>query len=246
MQLRGCFYSAGTLSRTSKKYDFSGNILISHEIHGADVKETIFTYDRRGRLLTDKTLINGRDEAGNSHSYDGLGRLAGKRYGEKSRATTDQVGMPIVEYSYTAAENYGYTIQSWLINQFARLADNPSLRLFNMTLNYDNPIDLTDSGITITPTPSYTGNITQWIWDNGQTRNLYNLDYDDLGGLTDAHKYVFSLSGAPTGIVRDGQFEERGITYDRNGNMVVGHGKLLRHHYNFLNLLNKAEFIRVI
>ena len=62
------------LSYYSTEYDFVGNILKSHELHTSDMqsaspantadrsgshrKLTEFTYDHRGRLLTEKTTLD--------------------------------------------------------------------------------------------------------------------------------------------------------------------------------------------
>ena len=74
----------GGISRYSTKYDFVGNVLASHESHKvsstatADTKQTTFTYDPRGRLLTETTSLNGGTAATITYTYNELGQLPGK------------------------------------------------------------------------------------------------------------------------------------------------------------------------
>lgn len=76
----------GGISRTSTKYDFTGNVLTSHEIHTgskqeqADTKRTKFTYDHRGRLLMETSCINNSKSAVVKYSYDELGKQDSKYY----------------------------------------------------------------------------------------------------------------------------------------------------------------------
>ena len=67
--------AAGTVSRYSSGYDFLGNVTASREQHGADYKTSTFTYDLRGRLLSESTSVNGSVTASMAYAYDPLGRL---------------------------------------------------------------------------------------------------------------------------------------------------------------------------
>ena len=76
----------GGISRNSSKYDFTGNVLMNHEIHAshgqnqADIKRTKFTYDHRGRLLTETSCINNSESAVVKYGYDELGKQDSKYY----------------------------------------------------------------------------------------------------------------------------------------------------------------------
>ena len=53
-----------------------------------DTKLTEFSYDSRGRLLTESTSVNGSDPAVVVYDYDALGTLASKRCGGIWRLST--------------------------------------------------------------------------------------------------------------------------------------------------------------
>jgi RHS repeat-associated protein len=91
-----------------------------------------------------------------------------------------------------------YDIQGRLLSQ-----SNP---YFGMTLRYDNPL--------LGTPPSYTGNISEWEWRQGaETPRTYAFRYDGASRLKEAWAY--------TNGTRDFRFEERGITYDGNGNILT-------------------------
>ena len=83
----------GGLSRSDMQYDFVGNLVQQRESHGktggsADVLESVNTYDTQGRLLTQGVRLNGGAAAMLTYSYDALGRLTGKRYGNLNESLT--------------------------------------------------------------------------------------------------------------------------------------------------------------
>jgi RHS repeat-associated protein len=82
-----------------------------------------------------------------------------------------------------------------------------------MTLRYHNPVKSTSS-------PSYTGNIAEWVWTHkgtgaDNTANTYSFAYDYLSRLTDSRRYT-GTSTTPTNA-----FSERNLTYDKNGNILT-------------------------
>ena len=127
----------GGTSRTSFKYNLAGNILKKHESHQrglgltADTKLTTFTYDVRGRMLTETTSINGSSSATVNYSYNELGQLTGKTYGNG------------------ATESMAYNIQGWLSS---KNAVKSGTNLFSMNLLYYNSTRATNK---------YTGNIVE-------------------------------------------------------------------------------------
>ena len=77
----------GSMSYQNYTYDFVGNIIKRQEKHGADVLESVYTYDDRSRLLSVHTTLNGVSQASLAYEYDELGRLKGKLYGSNLRET---------------------------------------------------------------------------------------------------------------------------------------------------------------
>jgi RHS repeat-associated protein len=181
----------GGISRYSTKYDFIGNILASHEQH--KVSHTTQVYDTKLSLF----------------EYDHRCRLLK----ETTTINNNIYEAAVVEYQYNelgqlVSKSYGngavtdslkYNIQGWLTNQ--------NSELFDMQLKYYDP----RAGIT----PSYTGNITEWVWqqkgDMPQAINSYGFEYDKLGRLKG---YDHLIGGVSTT-----SFTEQGINYDANGNI---------------------------
>ncbi len=83
----------GGLSRSDMQYDFVGNLVQQRESHGktggsADVLECGNIYDAHGRLSMQGVRLNGGAAAMLTYSYDALGRLTGKRYGNLNESLT--------------------------------------------------------------------------------------------------------------------------------------------------------------
>lgn len=102
---------------TSQRYDFVGNVIAQRESYTragkTDDIDRTFTYDDRGRLLSETTQVNGGEEAVVYYEYDELGRLAARRLGEGTSAI---------------AEQSEYDIRSWLTKK--------SSELFSMSLGH--------------------------------------------------------------------------------------------------------------
>ena len=185
----------GGISRVSLKYDFTGNILSLHESHQkaagatADVLLKTCTYDPRGRLLSDSTRLN---NTGNWAVVTYDHDKLGKLRGKTYTSGNNSIN-----------ETFTYNIQGWLAKK-----DNS---LFEMELRYFNP----EFGTT----PAFSGNIIEWAWKHKgpgvstPTRNIYAFQYDKLNRLVDTKQY----QGTGTSPVNN--FIEKGISYDRNGNV---------------------------
>lgn len=97
---------------TSKRYDFVGNLIAQRESYTragkTDDIDRTFTYDDRGRLLSETTQVNGGERAIVGYEYDELGRLAARRLGEGTSAI---------------AEQSEYDIRSWLTKKSSELFD---------------------------------------------------------------------------------------------------------------------------
>ena len=180
----------GGIDRRSARYDFVGNVLAVVESHRAgpaateEVMTGLFTYDSRNRLIAQTMSLNGATSASVTYTYDELGRLAGRHFGQGDTAIAD---------------NLTYNIRGWLTQQA-----NPQ---FSMSLRYYDPQQTAT-------TPSYTGNISEWSWQQGNAgnANTYAFTYDGLARLTGAKQYVDGDA--------DDRFVEKGLTYDRNGNLL--------------------------
>ena len=94
--------------RTSQRYDFVGNLIVQRESYTragkTDDIDRTFTYDDRGRLLSETTQVNGGELAVVDYEYDELGRLSGRMLG-------------------TVEEQSDYDIRSWLTAKSSELFD---------------------------------------------------------------------------------------------------------------------------
>ena len=94
--------------RTSQRYDFVGNLIAQRESYTragkTDDIDRTFTYDDRGRLLSETTQVNGGELAVVDYEYDELGRLSGRMLG-------------------TVEEQSDYDIRSWLTAKSSELFD---------------------------------------------------------------------------------------------------------------------------
>jgi len=251
--------STGGISRTSTRYDFRGNILAVNESHSAGsltiTKGTVYSYDQRGRLLSERVSINGVEKATVNYSYDALGYLTGKSYGN---GVTD---------------NLQYNIQGWgTVSQTVKGSET----LYSQRLRYYDAEK--GSGL-------YNGSISEWRVQQGtNTASTYSFSYDAIGRLTSSSRYAgtgstavnswcekgmdYDLNGNITTLQRFGSSSSaaednlgysysgnrltaltgssQGATlnasysYDAGGNMVYDGRRGLGISYNMLNLPAKV------
>ncbi len=208
--------STGGISRTSTKYDFRGNILAVNESHSAGsltiTKGTVYSYDQRGRMLSERVSINGVEKATVNYSYDALGNLTGKSYGN---GVTD---------------NLQYNIQGWgTVSQTVKGSE----MLYSQRLRYYDAEK--GSGL-------YNGNISEWRIQQGtNAASTYRYGYDGLGRLTTSSRYAgsgtsatnswcergidYDLNGNIVTLQRFGSNAsavEDNLSYSYNGNRLVG------------------------
>lgn len=159
------------------------------DIRTPDELLTRYTYDSRGRLLSETTTLNDSAPVVVEYRYDQLGRLTATTCGEGEN---------------TIAETFAYNIQGWLTRKQATLGTGR--QLLDLELRYYDP---RQPGTT----PSYTGNMSEWAWqhDAAADKNTYAFTYDRFARLTDTKQYV---NGSPSDL-----FVEKGLSYDRNGNI---------------------------
>ena len=144
-------------------------------------------------MTKETAQFNGGEQAVVSYTYDDLGQLTGKTYGTGEHAIH---------------ETMDYNMQGWLTEK--------SNELFDMKLRYYDP------------EPSYggdayyAGNISEWWWQHKNVNGNYDADnntyiyhYDDLSRLNDSR-----LTYNESEDIAD-EFAERGITYDKNSNILT-------------------------
>ena len=186
----------GMLSTVNTAYDFVGNVLKQRETHGVtanimDVLETVNTYDERNRLLTATYTLNG-----GTSSSGGTSATVTYEY--------DVVGRLIKKhYGDNVTEQMQYNIRGWLTSKESAP--------FKMQLHYENP----QTGATA----CYNGNISEWAWQQGtDAEQLYGFTYDGVNRLKEtSHK---KKSGG-SWVANANHYLEKGITYDRNGNILT-------------------------
>ncbi len=240
------------ISRTNIDYDFTGNVLKIRESHQnpststCDIKHTVYTYDARGRRLTESVSLNNQTAATVGYRYDPVGRPVGKTYGNG------------------VEESISYNIQGWQSVQTATLNNS---NIYSQQLRYYNPVKGTEA--------LYGGNISEWSTTQyNHLPATTCFTYDDLGRLTNTVRYQ-GTSTTPqsrfteTGLAYDknGNIQtmqrygatlednftciytgnlltsisgsyQASYTYDKNGNMTSDGKKNLDIAYNFLNLPN--------
>ena len=117
------------------------------------------------------------------------------------------------QYDNHTTENLAYNIRGWLTSK----ESEP----FKMKLHYESPV----AGATA----CYNGNISEWEWQQGtNTAQLYGFTYDNVSRLKETNQY---LHAGTTWSVSPNDYVEKGITYDRNGNILTlqrtGNGTLV-------------------
>ena len=170
----------GGISRTSIKYDFCDRPLIVYETVRTssgdttdDVKVTEYTYDSRGRMLTETCTVNGGTAGSVTYAYDGIGQLVSRTFGN---------GL---------SESISHNTQGW---QTQITASNNDSLLFLQSLRYYDASDGHER---------YSGEIGQEEWRNGQDDNQSRaFTYDQLGRITSAIRGTSSLL-SDTGITYD-------------------------------------------
>ena len=183
--------------RTTSKYDLAGNLLAQRESYTQGSKtdrlNRTFEYDSRNRLTKETAQYNNGELAVVNHTYDNLGQLTGTTYGTGSHAIH---------------ETMEYNLQGWLTRK--------NSELFEMKLRYYDPEPYYGGDV------YYTGNISEWWWlhknVNGRfdaDNNTYIFHYDDLARLNDS-RLTYNESEDVAN-----EFTERGITYDKNSNILT-------------------------
>ena len=181
----------GGVSRCSYRYDFTGNPLGVREEHAP------------GTESAPDVLVS-------TFAYDHAGRLL------SATASLNDGAPGSVSYGYNAlgqlssrqfgpgdgvlTETCTYNVRGWLAQQ--------NSDKFGMRLRYQNPA--------LGGAARYSGDISEWEWQHKEGDHpvdTYAFAYDGLGRLLGATHYE--------GTAAADRYTEKGITYDRNGNILT-------------------------
>ncbi|MCC8173572.1 MAG: RHS repeat-associated core domain-containing protein [Odoribacter sp.] len=242
----------GGISRTSMAYDFTGNLVKVKERHtrlgGAeDVLETTFTYDSRGRLLSEKAVLNNAGTMEVAYTYDPHDRILTKTYGNND---------------YT--ETFSYNIRSWLTS----IEGN----LFSQKLRYTNPelghtplysgnISEWDWGQSTVSTYAYgfdydsagrlkdasfyEKNGVNWI--KNHRFNEQNITYDKHGNIKtltrtqEANVQTFNYTYSGNRLMSLAGSLAGNYEYDYNGNLIKDSRRGFTLSYNRFDLLDNVK-----
>lgn len=178
----------GALLCCDTEYDFAGNVVASTQTcrrgTGTDSLTVTFSYDAWNRPVRETAVLNNRPAVVMEYSYDDRGRLVGRTFVD---------GL--------LSETFAHNIQGWQTEQQVAKGNVP---IFGSTLRYYDPLYIRES---------YTGNITEWMWQQGESEpNTYFFRYDGLGRL--------QCSGLYTADIRTDACVESPLSYDLNGNIT--------------------------
>ncbi len=167
-------------------------------------------YDFVGNVVKQREshFVGGRtDVLETENTYDDRGRLLSStvKLNNGSPATTsytyDAVGRLVKKKHGTVEETLSYNTRGWLTSK----ESVP----FKMKLRYENPAGGADA--------CWNGNISEWEWQHGTGAALmYGFSYDGVNRLTGT---VQKQKSGTTWSALTGSYLEKGITYDRNGNI---------------------------
>ena len=206
----------GHVSRSSAARDLAGNVLVSVERHGSDVLRSSFSYDARGRLLSEThSLVSPRDSAATviTHSYDRLGRRVSSSFSDRvarrrpgfplgvsgglispdlSSALPAPAGLGAVSVR-DAFDIRGDLVSRAAVSEYAAGVQLPVARtLFVSGLRRQRP-ELQGSE------PRFGGKISEWTYSgaNKATARTWSLASDPFGRLASA--VLLRDDGSPAG-----------------------------------------------
>jgi len=193
----------------TSKFSFSGQILEQETKHLANNQSIDyiekFVYDHRNRLVEHRVKgIPGESEVIlSSLKYDQIGQLKQKRVHSNSLD-----GEP-----FTQGIDYSYNTRGWLksINDPNGVMNDEDI--FGMRLLYD------EINQNFTTVPQYNGNISSLEWKTKRANDhvAFAFAYDKLDRLTTG----FFFSNDAGGWNHNDSFDETGISYDENGNILT-------------------------
>ena len=202
----------GNYLTTTTYYDDRGRVIqtVSDNLQGWKSRVDI-KYDFVGNILQQReshqVSSTRTDVYEVTNTYDDWGRLltSSSKLNNGIPAsvvyTYDAVGRLITKRLGSVTETMSYNIRGWLTGK----ESTP----FKMKLRYELP----QGG----STARYNGDISEWEWQQGTSAALmYGFTYDGVNRLKETIQK--QKSGTSWGIL-SGSYLEKGLTYDRNGNI---------------------------
>ena len=178
---------------------------ISNFYSTAMILKKKFTYDHVDRILTVKHQINSQEEVTiASNTYNELGQLLDKKL---HRTATRPAELQKLDY--------GYNIRAWLLNMnrvenTAGVTTYDAADLFAFELSYNTTA--LPGGVA-----QHNGNISEQKWKGplAEMPNGYTYAYDKLNRLLSS----VSLDKPGAAWTVNNKYDEKNITYDKNGNI---------------------------
>ena len=203
-----------TFVQTNYYYDSEGRVIqqVEENLAGGTLR-TDYKYDFPGNLVAVRE----------AHTYEGKTDVVEQlmRYDERGRiketslslngtpcakvyCTYDHAGRLAGKIAGKASQVFRYNTQGWLTEMEGSA--------FSYKLRYEAP----ENGGT---DARWNGNISEWEWKQGtESPMMYALQYDGLERLTGAAQFKETESGWQA---MENSFTEKGISYDRNGNILT-------------------------
>lgn len=201
------------IESTITTYNFTGKPIQVHQEQSFGGSASIsldkyYTYDHVGRLIKTEQKIGDDVSNGNNGrvtvsemAYNEIGQLVDKKL---------HGGLQSIDYTYN--------IRGWLksINNPDDLSNDGTgdsyADLFAERILYNS----TETGLS--NLYQYNGNISGMVWNSTQkTKQAYSYSYDEASRLIESGYYT--NNGTSWSRNANNNFEERAITYDRNGNI---------------------------
>ena len=186
--------------------------VIRDNVHGKNTRVDT-QYDFSGNIVKQAETHVMPDGTGqvleSVNTYDARGRLlsvtSSLNGGTEATVTYayDETGRAIAKQYGGTQEAISYNVRGWITAK----ESTP----FSMRLRYENP----QAG----STACYNGNISEWEWQHeGASPMMYGFTYDAFGRMNAAVQMQKSGQNWST-LAQD--YTEKGITYDRNGNILT-------------------------
>ena len=168
-----------------------------------------YAYDFVGNIIK-RQEKHGNDILESVYTYDDRSRLLNVHStlnGEAQASLVyeyDELGrLARKRYGGIITESYAYNTRGWLVSKESDA--------FRMELHYESAQAGTE--------PLYSGNVSEWSWEQGnEGTQLYGFSYDGAGRLTET---VHLLKNGSEWNPHNNGYTEKGITYDRNGNILT-------------------------
>ena len=168
-----------------------------------------YAYDFIGNIVK-RQEKHGNDILESVYTYDDRSRLLNVHStlnGEAQASLVyeyDELGrLARKRYGGIITESYAYNTRGWLVSKESDA--------FRMELHYESAQAGTE--------PLYSGNVSEWSWKQGdEGSQLYGFSYDGAGRLTET---VHLLKNGSEWSPHNNGYTEKGITYDRNGNILT-------------------------